>query len=188
MPRPPRLAPIPLSMKGSVYSTVLDRLAACPGETYPLHVGDTYLEPAPLCRMEDFAVAEHPAMHRYAPPQGLPALVDAVVERLRARTGVPLERENVFVAGGATSGLACVVGAIVAPGDEVAILAPHWPLIEGHVRMAGGVPLDVPFFGAVDSRESAAAAVEAALTPRTVALYVNTPSNPTGHVVPRTWL
>ena len=45
MPRPPRLAPIPLSMKGSVYSTVLGRLAACPGEIYPLHVGDTYLEP-----------------------------------------------------------------------------------------------------------------------------------------------
>ncbi|MHB8799741.1 MAG: pyridoxal phosphate-dependent aminotransferase [Thermoanaerobaculia bacterium] len=188
MPRPPRLAPIPLSMKGSVYSTVLDRLAAHGGETYPLHVGDTYLEPALRCRMEDLAVAEHPGMHRYAPPQGLPALVGAIVERLRARTGVPLERENVFVAGGATSGLACVVGAIVAPGDEVAILAPHWPLIEGHVRMAGGVPVDVPFFGVAGSRESAVAAVEAALTPRTVALYVNTPSNPTGHVVPRAWL
>ncbi len=188
MPRPPRLAPIPLSMKGSVYSTVLGRLAACPGEIYPLHVGDTYLEPATLCRMEDLAVAEHPGMHRYAPPQGLPLLVDAVVERLRAKTGVPLDRENVFVSGGATSGLACVVGSIVAPGDEVAILAPHWPLIEGHVRMAGGVPLDVPFFGVVDSRESAIAAVEAARTPRTVALYVNTPSNPTGHVVPRAWL
>lgn len=188
MPRPPRLAAIPLSMKGSVYSTVLGRLAACTGEAYPLHVGDTYLEPAAGSHMGDLSVADHPGMHRYAPPQGLPALVDAVVERLRARTGVPLERENVFVAGGATSGLACVVGSIVTPGDEVAILAPHWPLIEGHVRMAGGVPVDVPFFGAVDSRELAVSAVEAALTPRTVALYVNTPSNPTGHVVPRAWL
>ena len=188
MPRPPQLSPAATSIKGSVYSSVLHRLARYGGEVFPLHVGDTFLEPAEGCRMEDFTVAGHPGMHRYAPPQGLPALVDAIVERLRARTGVPLERENVFVAGGATSGLASVVGAVVSPGDEVLILAPHWPLIEGHVRMAGGLPVDVPFFGVAESAATAAAAVEAALTPRTVALYVNTPSNPTGRVIPRAWL
>jgi N-succinyldiaminopimelate aminotransferase len=188
MPRPPQLSPVAASIKGSVYSSVLHRLEAYGGEVYPLHVGDTFLEPAQGCRMEDFAVAAHPGMHRYAPPQGIPALVDAVVDRLRARTGVRLERANVFVAGGGTSGLASVVGAIVSPGDEVLILAPHWPLIEGHVRMAGGVPVDVPFFGVADSASTAAATVEAALTARSVALYVNTPSNPTGRVIPRGWL
>lgn len=188
MPRPPELSPAAASIRGSVYSSVLHRLATYGGEVCPLNVGDTWLEPADGCRMEDLAVAAHPGMHRYAPPQGLPALVDAVVERLRTRTGVALERENVFVAGGATSGLACVAGAIVAPGDEVLLLSPHWPLIEGHVRMAGGVPVEVPFFGVADSPRAAADAVEAALTSRSVALYVNTPSNPTGRVIPRTWL
>jgi len=188
MPRPPQLSPVATSIKGSVYSSVLHRLEAYGGEVYPLHIGDTFLEPAQGCRMEDFTVAAHPGMHRYAPPQGIPALVDAVVDRLRARTGVLLERANVFIAGGGTSGLASVVGAIVSPGDEVLILAPHWPLIEGHVRMAGGVPVDVPFFGVADAASTAAATVEAALTPRAVALYVNTPSNPTGRVIPRGWL
>lgn len=188
MPRPPKLSPAATSLKGSVYSSVLHRVAARGGEVYPLHVGDTWLDPVPGCRMEDFPAADHPGLHRYAPPQGIPALVDAVLERLRARTLVPLERGNVFVSGGATSGLACVVGTIVSPGDEVLILAPHWPLIEGHVRMAGGVPVAVPFFGRVDSPETAAAAVGEAATERTVALYVNTPSNPTGRVVPRAWL
>ena len=188
MPRHPQSSPAATSIKGSVYSSVLHRLAAYQGEVYPLHVGDTFLEPPAGCRMEDFTVERHPGMHRYAPPQGLPALVDAVVERLRARTGVPLERANVFVAGGGTSGLASVVGAIVAPGDEVLLLAPHWPLVEGHVRMAGGIPVDVSFFGVAESPETAAAVVEAALTSRSVALYVNTPSNPTGRVIPRAWL
>jgi N-succinyldiaminopimelate aminotransferase len=188
MPRPPQLSPAATSIKGSVYSAVLHRLAAYDGEVYPLHVGDTFLEPPEGCRTEDFTVAGHPGMHRYAPPQGLPALVEAVIERLRARTGVPLEKSNVFVAGGGTSGLASVVGAIVSPGDEVLILAPHWPLIEGHVKMACGVPVDVPFFGVADSPETAVAAVEAALTTRSVALYLNTPSNPTGRVIPRSWL
>lgn len=188
MPRPPRLSPAATSIKGSVYSSVLHRLEAWRGPVFPLNVGDTFLEPPEGCRMEDLSVAAHPGMHRYAPPQGLPALVDAVVDRLRGRTGVAIERSNVFVSGGGTSGLASVVGAIVSPGDEVLILAPHWPLIEGHVRMAGGLPVDVPFFGVADSPESATEAVAAALTPRSVALYVNTPSNPTGRVVPRAWL
>ena len=188
MPRPPQLSPAVASLKGSVYSSVLHRLAAWGGEVYPLHVGDTFLEPVEGCRLEDFPLADHPGVNRYAPPQGLPALVDAVVDRLRARTGVPLERENVFVTGGATSGLASIVGAVVSPGEEVLLLAPHWPLIEGHVRMAGGVSVDVPFFGAASSPETAVAAVEAVLTSRTVALYVNTPSNPTGLVIPRPWL
>jgi aspartate/methionine/tyrosine aminotransferase len=188
MPRPPQLSPAVASIKGSVYSSVLHRLAAWGGEVYPLHVGDTFLEPVEGCRLEDFPLADHPGVNRYAPPQGLPALVDAVVDRLRARTGVPLERENVFVTGGATSGLASIVGAVVSPGEEVLLLAPHWPLIEGHVRMAGGVSVDVPFFGAASSPETAVAAVEAVLTSRTVALYVNTPSNPTGLVIPRPWL
>lgn len=188
MPRPPQLSPAATSIKGSVYSSVLHRLAAYEGEVYPLHVGDTFLEPADGCRMEDLTVATHPGMHRYAPPQGLPALVGAVVDRLRARTGVPLERANVFVAGGGTSGLASVVGAIVSPGDEILILAPHWPLIEGHVRMAGGVPVDVPFFGVADSASTAVAVVEAALSSKSVAIYLNTPSNPTGRVIPRAWL
>src|SRR5512138_3931796 len=107
MPRPPLLSPAAASLKGSVYSSVLHRLEMRRGEVYPLHVGDTFLEPPTGCRMEDLDGASHPGIHRYAPPQGLPALVDAVVERLRASTGVPLERANVFVAGGATSGLAC---------------------------------------------------------------------------------
>ena len=185
MPRPPLLAPAAASLKGSVYSSVLHRLERYGGEVYPLHVGDTCLDPPDGCRMEDLRAAEHPGMHRYAPPQGLPALVDAVVGRLRARTGVPLERSNVFVAGGATSGLACVVAAIAAPGDEVVILAPHWPLVEGHVRMAGGVPVVVPFFGVAGSAAESAAVVERAVSERTVALYVNTPNNPTGLVLPR---
>jgi aspartate/methionine/tyrosine aminotransferase len=188
MPRLPQLSPASTSIKGSVYSSVLHRLAAYEGEVYPLHVGDSFLEPPEGCRMEDFTVAAHPGMHRYAPPQGLPALVDAVVDRLRTRTGVAVERSNVFVAGGGTSGLASVVGAIVSPGDEVLILAPHWPLIEGHVKMAGGVPVDVPFFGVAEAPETAVAAVETALTSRSVALYINTPSNPTGRVIPRGWL
>src|SRR3954447_3098068 len=188
MPRHPGFSPSVQDIAGAVYSSLAHRLATYRGEVYPLHVGDTWMEPAAGCRMEDLRVADYPGLHRYAPPQGMPALLDAIVERVRERTGVPTGRENVLVATGATGALGAVAGAILAPGDEVLQLAPHWPLITGIVRSFGGVPVDVPFFGAVDSPETAVEAVRALKTDRTVALYLNTPSNPTGQIIPRPWI
>src|SRR5512140_1690091 len=100
MPRSPVPSPHAASIRGSVYSALLHKMETCRGEVYPFHVGDTFMEPAEGCRMEDFTVAENPGMHRYTAPRGLPSLVDAVVDRLRSRTGAPLERGNVFVSGG----------------------------------------------------------------------------------------
>jgi aspartate/methionine/tyrosine aminotransferase len=188
MPRHPHYSPSVQHIAGSVYSALAHRLASHKGEVYPLHVGDTWMEPAEGARMEDLRVAEYPGMHRYAQPQGMPALIDAIVERVRQRTGVPTQRDNVLVATGATGGLGAVAGAILAPGDEVLQLAPHWPLITGIVQSFGGVPVDVPFFGAVDSPETAVEAVRALKTDRTVALYLNTPNNPAGKLIPRPWI
>ncbi|HEY0513526.1 MAG TPA: pyridoxal phosphate-dependent aminotransferase [Thermoanaerobaculia bacterium] len=188
MPRHPRFSPSVQDISGAVYSALAHRLATYRGEVYPLHVGDTWMEPPEGCRMEDLRVAEYPGMHRYAPPQGTPALLDAIVERVRARTGVPTERDNVLVATGATGALGAVAGAILSPGDEVLLLAPHWPLITGILQSFHGVPVDVPFFGAADSPETAVEAVRERLTERTVALYLNTPSNPAGRLIPRPWL
>ena len=188
MPRHPGFSPSVHDIAGAVYSSLAHRLATYRGEVYPLHVGDTWMEPAEGCRMEDMKVAEHPGMHRYAPPQGLPVLLDAIAERVRQRTGVPTERDNVLVTTGATGGLAAVAGAIVAPGDEVLLLAPHWPLITGIVQSFHGVPVDVPFFDAADSPETAVEVVSALRTDRTIALYLNTPSNPAGKVIPRSWI
>src|SRR5436305_8373572 len=188
MPRHPQVSPTVAELPASVYTTLAHRLATYPGEVYPLHVGDTWMEPPPGCRMEDFRVAEHPGMHRYAPVQGLPGLLDALVERTRATTGVAVERDNVLVVAGATGGLGAVAGALLAPGDEVLILAPYWPLISGIVRSFHGVPVPVPFLGRVDSPETALAAVRERWTAKTVALYWNTPNNPSGRVIPPAWL
>ncbi|HTQ78614.1 MAG TPA: pyridoxal phosphate-dependent aminotransferase [Thermoanaerobaculia bacterium] len=188
MPRHPKVSPTVAEISGSVYTTLAHRLASHKGEIYPLHVGDTWKEPAIGCRMEDLRVAEFPGMHRYAPVQGMPGLLDALVDKTRGQTGLPLERENVLVAAGATGALGAVAGAILEPGDEVLILAPFWPLISGIVRSFHGIPVPVPFFGRVDSPETAVEAVREHLTAKTTALYFNTPNNPSGRVIPPTWL
>jgi N-succinyldiaminopimelate aminotransferase len=189
MPRPPATAPHLAAVSASVYSGLAHRLERAAGETYPLHVGDTWMEPAAGCRMEDFTVAEHPGMHRYTSVHGHPALLDAIVEREREKTGLPLDRENVLVTAGATGGLGAVAGALLDPGDEVLILAPYWPLIEGIVRSFHGRPVAVPVLaGEAGSAEEAVEAAERRAGPRTVALYLSTPNNPSGRLLPRAWV
>ena len=188
MPRPPDVPESVAGIKGSVYSSLLHRLTTHRGEVYPFHVGDTWKLPPPGCRLEQILASDHPGLNQYTPPQGLPRLVDLVVERVRGRSGVPIERDNVLISGGATAGLLAAIGAIAAPGDEVLLLAPHWPLIAGHVRMFGATPVPVPLFGLVDSARAAIEAVSRKATERTVALYLNTPNNPSGRVLPRRWV
>jgi N-succinyldiaminopimelate aminotransferase len=187
MPRHPAYAPSISALSDSVYSSFAERLSRQAGEVYPLHVGDTWMEPPEGCRMEDFRVAEYPGLHRYAPVQGRPGLLDAIVERVRARTGVPTERSEVLVTTGATGALGAIMGGLVSPGEEVLLLAPYWPLVSGIVTAFHGVPVPVPFLGC-ESPEALVAAVRERLTERGVALYLNTPNNPSGRVLPRAWV
>jgi len=175
-------------MPGAVYSPFADQLKDHPGPIYPLHVGDTWMEPFVGGRMEDLSVDQNPGMHRYADTRGIPELVDAVVTKVEERNRIACAPENVLVCAGATGALSCAMGALLATGDEVLILAPFWPLIRGIVQAFGGVAVEVPFYDRVGSQEEAILALRERLTTSTVALYVSSPSNPTGRVLPRAWL
>jgi N-succinyldiaminopimelate aminotransferase len=167
---------------------VAHRIGDARGSVFPLHVGDTWMEPFEGARMESLRVADHPGMHRYCATQGIPELLDAIVEKVRDRNGLACERDSVFVCGGATAGLAAAVGALTDPGEEVLILAPFWPLIRGIVQALRAHPVEVPFYDRVATVEGAVEAVRERIGARSVALYVSTPSNPTGRVIPEEWL
>ncbi|MEC7241267.1 MAG: pyridoxal phosphate-dependent aminotransferase [Myxococcota bacterium] len=188
MPRFPEVAPHVAAMPGAVFSRLAHKIAALQGEVFPLHVGDTWLEPFEGGRMEDFSVQTHPGMHRYSSPQGRPELIDALLEKVRNQNQLPAERGSILVGAGATGGLGAAIGMFAEPGDEVLILAPFWPLIRGIVSAFQATPVEVPFFGCVESAEGAVEAIAAKIGPRTTAIYVSTPSNPTGQVIPSSWL
>jgi N-succinyldiaminopimelate aminotransferase len=122
-------------------------------------------------------------MHRYGDTQGLAPLVDAIVEKVRSRNGLACERGGVLVTAGATGALGAAVGMLAAPGEEVLLAAPFWPLIRGIVQAFRAVPAEVAFYDRVTSPDDAVRAVRARLSSRSVALYVSTPSNPTGRVL-----
>jgi N-succinyldiaminopimelate aminotransferase len=173
-------------MPGAVYTPFDLTQTARP--VIALHVGDTWMEPFAGARMEDLRERDFPGLHRYVETRGIPALVDAIVQKVRERNRVACERADVVVTAGATSGLSCAISALADPGEEVMILAPFWPLIRGITRSLRAVPVEVPFFDRVGSAAEAIAALDAKRTPRTVALYFSNPSNPTGRVLPPDWL
>jgi len=175
-------------MPGTVYSPFAEAARESGRRVTPLHVGDTWLTPFAGGRLEDLSSEAIPGLHNYCDTRGWPALVDALVDKLRVKNGLAVERESLLVSAGATAGLSCVVGALLEPADEVLILAPFWPLIRGIVQTFAGRPVEVPFYDRVTSAEEAVAAVRAKLSDRTVALYVSSPSNPTGAVLPAEWL
>jgi len=188
LPRPPDCVPQVVEMPGAVYSPSGDRSAETSPDVCPLNVGDTWMEPFVGGRMQDLREAEHPGLHRYSPTQGIPTLVDAIIDKLRERNAQHCERDSVLVCAGATGALSCAIGALTSPGEEVLMLAPFWPLIRGIVQTFRATPVEVPFYDRVDSPEAAVEAVRSRLTQKSVALYVSSPSNPTGRVLAGSWL
>ena len=130
---------------------------------------------------------EHPGLHRYAPVRGEPALIDAFIEYVAKRHEATLDRDRIQVMSGATAGLSIVCQVLLEPGDEVLLPSPFWPLSRGIVATKGATPVEVPFYTRLDEPGfDPEAALEAAVTDRTVALYINTPNNPTGRVLSET--
>lgn len=120
---------------------------------------------------------------RYTSASGIPELRDAISNRYRALYGVEYERAETIVTCGGKHALYSAFQALVEDGDEVVIPTPYWVSFPEQVRIAGGRPVFV------DAREEddfvvRAQDIDDACTERTKAIILNTPSNPSGAVIP----
>ena len=133
--------------------------------------------PEPVREAAARAIAE--GRTRYTAPDGIPELKRAVAAKFARDNGLSYGPDGISVGTGGKQVIWNALMATLDPGAEVVIPAPYWTSYPDMVRMAGGAPVIVPT-RAEDGYRMAPEALEAAITPRTRWLVLNSPSNPTG--------
>ena len=121
---------------------------------------------------------------KYTAADGIPELKDAIRTKLKRDNGLEYARDEIVVSCGGKHALYNVALALFEPGDEVLIPSPYWVTYPEQVKLCEGRPMVVPTDEAEGFRLRPEA-VEAALTPRTKALILDSPNNPTGAVASR---
>lgn len=118
---------------------------------------------------------------KYGAVPGEAALRQAIAKKLNTDNGMDVTAEHILVANGSKQILYMIFQALCNPGDEVIVLKPYWVTFPEGIKLAGGVPV---FVDTIDHQPDLDA-IKAAITPRTKAILVNSPNNPTGAVYPR---
>jgi aspartate aminotransferase len=146
---------------------------------FDLSLGNPVMEPPPEFHQELRRLADNPikGMHRYMPNNGYVETRQAVADDLTAETGIAFSANDIVMTCGAAAAINVVLKTILNPGQEVLLLSPYFVeygyYVDNHNGVAVVVPTDEDF-------QPDLSAIEAAITPRTRALILNSPNNPSG--------
>jgi len=148
---------------------------------YDFSLGNPEVEPPPavLAALGRVVAENRPHGHGYMPNAGFPVVRASIARHMAGRTGVPFTFEDILMTTGAAGAINTVLKAVLDPGDEVIVLNPYFPEYRFYIENHGGrvVPVET------DERfQPDIARIVAAIGPRTKALILNSPNNPTGAV------
>jgi aspartate aminotransferase len=119
----------------------------------------------------------------YLQTTGVPRLLDLLAAKLREKNGIPVgASDEVMVTTGGIHGLYIICQGLLEPGDEVIVPDPEWPPCIGNIVSAQGVPVPCPLREALGWRFDLDE-LASKIGPRTRAIYINSPNNPTGGVL-----
>ncbi|WP_426420478.1 pyridoxal phosphate-dependent aminotransferase [Bradyrhizobium genosp. A] len=170
-------------LSGTAAAKTAAKAASANGkEIIDLTAGEIWTDLAPSVR--DGAIAAiNRNLNRYTDTIGLVELRKALSCKLSAETAQPWSADEIAVTNGAKQALFNAAMVLLNPGDEVLIPSPYWTTFPAQILVAGGIPVFV------ETRHSSfvpmLADLAAAITPKTKAIVVNTPNNPTGAIYNR---
>jgi aspartate aminotransferase len=148
---------------------------------FDFSLGNPEVEPpaAVLDALRQVVSESRPHAHGYMPNAGFPEARAAIARNLAERTGLPFSAEDIVMTNGAAGAINTILKAVLDPSDEAIVLSPYFPEYRFYIENHGGrmvtVDTDEHFQPDID-------AIAAAITPRTKALILNSPNNPTGVV------
>ncbi len=168
-----------LPQVGTTIFTVMSALAAEHGavnlgQGFPDFDCDPHL-------IDAVGVAMRAGLNQYPPMAGVPALREAVAGKMASMYGHAYDPgDEITITAGATQAIITIILSVVHPGDEVIVLDPCYDSYEPNIELAGGRAVHVAL--TPGTFEPDFARIEAAITPRTRAIVINTPHNPSATV------
>ena len=150
-----------------------------PENVFDLSIGNPIMEPPEEFKREIKRLADHPypGMHGYMAHAGYPETRAAVAEQLAKETGIKLTENDILMTVGAAGAINVALKTILDPGDEVIVFLPwfvdYFNYVENHDGVVKVVPTDENFLPRLDE-------LEKAINPRTKAVLMDSPNNPTG--------
>ncbi|MGX9147703.1 pyridoxal phosphate-dependent aminotransferase [Mesorhizobium sp. 128a] len=175
-----------LSGSGTAAAREAAKAAAAQGrQIIDLAAGEVITAP-PVSVREGAIATINAGVNRYTESIGLPSLRKAVAKKLSTETGFAWDTDNIVITAGAKQGLLDATLALLNPGDEVIIVRPCWPTFPSQVLLAGAKPVFVD--AKPPSYVPEIRAIRSAVTPKTTAIIINSPNNPTGAVYDRATL
>ncbi|MBI1277638.1 MAG: aminotransferase class I/II-fold pyridoxal phosphate-dependent enzyme [Anaerolineaceae bacterium] len=170
-----------VASNGTQLRYALMELAAQQKDTIALGRGDPDLDTP-----QHIILAAQEAIRRNqtapTPVAGMPELRSAIAEKLRRENGLSVSAENVIVTTGGQEGLFLIMQALLDPGDEVLVPDPRYTSYDEAIETAGGKIVMIPT-DHDDAFNLPVESIEQAITPKTKALLIVTPSNPTGGII-----
>lgn len=185
MPRPSRRSQlIPFSPIRVMFRLADELERAGGGPVIRLHVGDPDFAP-PEAVIEATARAMREGKTHYPPSVGIQSLRTALAKKVTRRNGIAATTEQIVITPGSTEALMASMEIALHPGDEILLPEIYWPNYVQQALLASAKPI---FYPLGTGYQPDAEGVRRAVTPRTKAILINSPSNPTGAVIPEATL
>lgn len=185
MPKFPEFAERTKNVGGSVFEKFRPKMRQMEGNLVKLHIGDTYLAPPYSIPIDPVFIENNEGFNRYCDTFGIFALREALSEKVNTDNQLLADPDQILMTCGATNALNTAVQTLVNPGEDVIVLTPTWPFFKGMVTIASGKVIEAPLYVRLypEPGLDILGFLESLRTSKTVAIYLNTPNNPSGKVL-----
>lgn len=190
MPKFPDINPQVLNMSGSTFEKFRHKMKAKGDDLIRLHLGDTYQSVAYSLPIDPSFLEKYPGWNRYCDTFGITPLREALVEKLKKDNQIETKIENIMMTGGAVNALNVAASTLFNVNDDVLVLTPVWPLLLNIIRLVGANLIEAPFYVRLydEPNLDIQELLNQYITPKTCAIYLNSPNNPSGKVLSRNQL
>jgi len=150
-------------------------------EVFDFSLGNPNLEPPPSLKKALKTLADQPimGMHRYMPNSGYSETRKAIAQYLKEESGLPFDENHIVMTVGAAGGLNVILKALLDEGDEVIVPSPYFMEFKFYIENGGG---NIRLVDTHDNFSLNLPEIERAIGPKTKAILINSPNNPTGVV------